>query len=245
VSWLAKRQERADRRRERNEQRRRRAAVAKRSIWSDWPLEVQHALDYFIWSALDDRALEPHEPRPFGDDERHYNAILNSHFDIDAPSTAQSTWPRVRTKDEPRPEGAVYVPYYFPDEDPYAVTTGEIAKDSYVMSRLDRRHEILGELAKTGTRVEGRPRLPSQQVLVNPDAYIEYFGWLWEQGGRFAKATADEREHVTILAPMAAVLAPGETDEERLLFTDGWVEVPHGIAMEVIQDFLDPMALLL
>ena len=44
------------------------------------PPAVVHALSYFVWAALDDMNFLPVESRPFGDDERFYNAILNSHF---------------------------------------------------------------------------------------------------------------------------------------------------------------------
>ena len=82
-------------------------------------------------------------------------------------------------------------------------------------------------------------------MLVNPDGYPGYFTRLQDEGARFVRATPEQRAKATVLAPMAAVIAPGIADEERILFTDGWFEVPYLIARQVIQDFLDPEALLL
>ena len=96
-----------------------------------------------------------------------------------------------------------------------------------------------------GTRLQHVPRVPSDDVLVNPDGYPGYFTRLQDEGARFVRATPEQREKATVLAPMAAVIAPGIADEERILFTDGWFEVPYLIARQVIQDFLDPEALLL
>lgn len=64
--------------------RRRRSAVAKRSPTSD-PPEVAHALDYFIWLALDERQFVsgPQNLRVPSDDERYYNDILNHYFGTD------------------------------------------------------------------------------------------------------------------------------------------------------------------
>ena len=132
----------------------RRSAVVKRSVTTD-PPEVAHALDFFIWSALDDAFFEPQEPRPFGDDERHYNAILNSYYEIDQPSTAQHTLGRVAPF-EPRPEGAFFVPQYFPDEDRLA-TLIALTKHSYVIARFARRHDTLKDVRHVRTWLEPAP----------------------------------------------------------------------------------------
>jgi hypothetical protein len=207
-----------------------------------YPLEVCHALDFFIWSALDDHALEPQEPRPFGDDERYYNALLNRQFEIDVPSTAVMTEMRLGDPEKPRREGVRYWPYYFPDE---YLGTHSVAKDGFVINYFSGRVGILEKIAPAGRRINGPPSLPSRDVLINPNAYTAFFPWCREEGYLFASATSEERESVTIAAPMAAVIAPGVEDESRVLFTDGWVKVPYQLARQVIQDFLDPEALLL
>jgi len=236
--WLAQRRAAAA-------ERRRRAAVVNRSTFSSIPPEVCHALDFFLWSALDDQVFEPQEPRPFSDDERYYNDILNLWYHIDVPSRAQETLPRMQTLDEPRPDGAFYLPYYFPDDDPSAITAAGVAKHNQIMVRFEHRHHVLLDLAEMGTPVEGSPSLPSKELLLNANAFPGYYAWIREeQGLRFADSTAPMREQVTVLAPMAAVIAPGVADDERLLFHAGWVKLPFDLAREVIQDFIDPEALL-
>lgn len=88
----------------------------------DYPGEVVHALDYFIWAALDEARAPTFDSRPFSDDERHYNAILNRYFGQGVPSTAEATMPRM-----PPDPGGELVPNYFPDGE--VNTTGAVAKD--------------------------------------------------------------------------------------------------------------------
>jgi hypothetical protein len=59
------------------------------------PAGVIHALDYFIWAALDEVREPTYESRPFSDDERHYNGILNRYYGIDIPSNAEASMPGI------------------------------------------------------------------------------------------------------------------------------------------------------
>jgi hypothetical protein len=206
------------------------------------PVAVIHALDFFIWSALDDHVLAPTEARPFSDDERFYNAVLNKHMRNGLASTAEWTEVRFIGTREPRQ----HVPYYFPDED--FVITSAVAKDLLVMQHFATRHDRLREAARFGTPIEGPPELPSSDAFVNPDAYTAYFTMTREQGLRFAEAPREHREAVTVIAPMAAVITPNTSDASRVLFDDGWVRLRSrpelAVVSGVIGDCLDPEALL-
>jgi hypothetical protein len=229
-----------DRRRRARELRRRRRVVANWSGTSD-PVHVSHALDYFIWSALEDQRLRPREPRPFGPDERRYNAILNRHFRIEESSTAEETEARLgRREDED-----FYVPYYFPDE-PLNVMTG-VAKHGFVMLRWEAQHRKLVTVTGNGgdefaRPLEAVPALPSGELLVSPSAYPAYYNRLLEGGHLFSRATPAERERACIAAMKAAVIAPGDVAEIRS--PEGWYAVNLEMARMVIADFLDPEALL-
>jgi hypothetical protein len=211
---------------------RRRAAVA-RGSGTDDPLEVCHALDFFIWAALDDIDFLPKESRPFGDDERHYNAILNAHFRIDVPSSALQTEFRLGGE-------KTYYARYFPDE---YLGTHTVAKDSFVVTRLSHQVGTLRKVAKAGRNLTSPPELPSSETLINPEAYVGYYNHLRDSGARFADATPEQREAVCVWAMKSAVIAPGDVEGE-IVEAEGWVAVHHEFARRTIQDFLDPEALL-
>jgi hypothetical protein len=202
------------------------------------PPEVAHALDFFIWSAMDDAEFRPTEPRPFSDDERHYNAILNRYYGIDVPSTAEQTTFRF---EGPIPEGGFDIPRYFPDE---YEGTHTVAKDLYVWKRVEHQSRTLESVAKAGEMLTAAPSLPRRDVLVNPDAYILFYTSLQRDGRRFASAAAEERERVALLAMKNCVVPPGSAEGE-IREPAGWSAVSYALARQVIADFLDPEALLL
>jgi hypothetical protein len=220
----------------------RRRAAATRPF--NVPRAVVHALDFFIWSALDDHVLTPTGPRTFGDDERFYNAVLNKHLGNGLASTAIQT--EMRFPPGPR-EHRQHVPYYYPDED--FVITSAVAKDLLVIQQFANRHERLRDTAKVfGIPIEGPPELPSGDVFVNAEAYPEYFRMTREQGLQFASALPQHREAVTVIAPMAAVITANTEDQSRVLFDEGWVRLTRaGLAgaKRLIGDCLDPEAILL
>jgi hypothetical protein len=225
-------------------QRRRKAAVRKRTGTTD-PPEVTHALDFFIWAALDDQELGPMEARPFGDDERHYNAILNRYLDYDVPSTAEMSQPRLeQERRAERPEGASYLPHYFPDQDWYLNAALAVAKHAFVLQRLFNQSDTLKGVAKAGRALDAPPTLPSTEVLINPEAYTAYYLHLRDTGRRFADALPEEREAACVSAMKSAVVAAGDA-EGGIANPDGWVAVSPALAREVIADFLDPEGLLL
>lgn len=208
----------------------------------DYPGEVVHALDYFIWAALDEHLAPTLESRPFTDDERHYNAILNRYFGHDLPSTAEATMPRM----SPGPGGRL-VPNYFPDGE--INTLEAAAKDLRVLNQFDYRQSRLDRVSEFGNDPEGvGAKMPTERwVLINPGAYKGYFQLIREDGVRFAEATHEHREVVTMTAAMAAVIAAGTDDESRFLFPfpDGWKALDPTIAQGVIPDALDPEALVI
>jgi len=181
------------------------------------------------------------ESRPFSDDERHYNAILNRYVGSDVPSTAEATMPRM-----PLGPGGRLVPNYFPDGE--INTTGAVAKDLRVLNQFEYRQDRLNELAKFASDAGAvGAKMPTSWVLLNADAYAGYFRLKLEEGLRFADAPDVDREVVTMTAPKAAVIAPGTDDESRFLFPfpDGWKALYLTTAKRVIPDALDPEALLL
>ena len=106
------------------------------------PGEVVHALDFFIWAALHEAVFPPTELRPFGDDERYYNAILNKHFGYDIPSTAERSVVLELEIGRPRPrEPRNHVPTYFPDAE--LGVTAAVAKNLRVLNQFEYRNDRL------------------------------------------------------------------------------------------------------
>jgi hypothetical protein len=196
-----------------------------------------HALNFFIWASLDDHEFEPMEPRPFGNDERHYNAILNRDLDDDTPSTATMTMPRFTTRAD-RPDSGFYIPAYFPDEDAPAILA--TAKDALVVEHLLSQERMLNRLAEFGHSIMDVPAGPSREVRISPDAYKGFYLAVRESGRRFADATREERESVWMSAMKAAVIRPGDTREPQN--PEHWVAVEAKLARGLIPDFLDPEA---
>ena len=210
------------------------------------PGEVIHALDFFIWAALDEAAFPPTELRPFGDDERYYNAILNKHFGWDIPSTAETSVVLQLQLDMvglPRHGEPEHVPTYFPDAELDVIAA--VSKDLRVLNQFQYRNDRLERVASVSSDAEAvRAQMPtSRWVLVNPSAYSGYFRLNREKGLRFADATHERREGVTVIAPMAAVIPQGTDDPSRLLFDTGWKAAEPIIAKRLLPDFLDPESL--
>jgi len=222
----------------------RRRAKASRPF--NMPLEVVHALDFFIWAALDEIVFPPTESRPFSDDERHYNAILNRHFGIDARSTAEASFAIPLPPASGDPADRKIPATYFPDEGGLEVTAA-IAKDLAVLNNFEHRVRRLRDVARLSSDAAavGAKMPTSRWVLVNPEAYSGYFRHIRdEQGLRFADAPYQHREAVTMIAPMAAVIARDTDDESRMLFKDGWKAAEPVIAERLLPDCLDPQILL-
>jgi hypothetical protein len=212
------------------------------------PAEIIHALDFFIWAALDEIVFPPTEPRPFSDGERYYNAVLNKHFRIDARSTAEESFVLPLPPAAGDPADQKIPPTYFPDEGGLEVFAAT-RKDLAVLNHFEYRVQRLRNVARVSNAVrEGTVRdvMPtSPWVLVNPPAYPWYFRHIRDdQGLRFADATHEHREAVTLTAPMVAVIAPYTDDPSRILLPYGWKQISPGWA-KLIGDMLDPEALLL
>jgi hypothetical protein len=206
-----------------------------------YPPEVMHAFDYFLWSALDDINLLPTEPRPFGDDERHYNGVLNAHLfpkEVrrgEMNSDALTTWRRPFGLGEV-PAGAIYVPYYFPDNMSYdsldrSLTT---TKSYYLACLVETRKEALEVLTECGCG-ETLDKHPgdSRSHLVRPDGYLDYYARLRSEGILFADASPYERERACVESKLAAVAPWGTAIEDE----SEWFAVRSASVKTILPDF--------
>jgi hypothetical protein len=204
------------------------------------PPPVVHALSYFVWSALDDWNILPTESRPFGDDERFYNNVINAYLFPaqvrrgELTSTAQFTYSRPDAPGSESP-GAYYGPNYFPDEmGPF----GE-AKDHYVTVMVEHRIKRLKMEFDKGMPVNAR-YAASRKYLVCADGYLGYYEMLRARGCLFADASPSERENACIESMRAAVVpfsAPVDDENEWRMCRTDFVE-------RGLPDFVDPFAVL-
>ena len=203
-----------------------------------YPREVLHAFDYFIWSALDDINLLPTETRPFNDEERHYNRVLNAHLfprevkHRDMAGDAAEMWAR-------SPLEASYMPYYFPDDFSYESRTRALSpvKGAYLANLVEIRVDSLETFAKSGWRLDEHAG-DSRCHLVQPDGYLGYYARLREEGTLFANATPYERERACFESKQTAVAPWGTAIEDET----GWFACPSAIIKKVLPDFVEAAA---
>lgn len=202
---------------------------------SGYPAEVVQAFDFFVWSALDDMNLMPTEPRPFGDDERYYNSLLNAYLfprevrrgEIKGNTTEM--WSR-------SPLAASYMPYYFPDDFSYESRERalSVAKHAHLLALVSGRVERLKEAAKASAPLSESPNY-NFTCLIRPDGYLAFYDGLRDRGKRFATASESEREQAAETAIKAALLPRSVTVENG----NEWYACSPRIAEQLVPDLIE------
>lgn len=202
-----------------------------------YPLEVAHALDFFLWAALEDRHGAGNQTREFGQDEKLYNGILNRYLVGEDP-VGGIPGPDYQLA---RPEGAEYFPRHFPD----AITASpEMLEKSYLVTKHADNHverlKTALSIAFPFDRTEESPRAP---YLVQRDGYVSFLKRLLSSGASFASASPAQREAATVLAYRAALRPSGEVDD--VWFTGGPVgALTTGDVKTLLPAFLEPEELI-
>lgn len=201
------------------------------------PNEVTHAFDYFVWSALDDRTFQPEKPRPFGDDERYYNAVLNAYLFPDEVREGELT--SSETKTLPRlPSFTQYAPHYFPD----GATALVIVKNWHLWQHIGYRVERLRQAAKMAEPFAPGMECPDDFFVLRDEAYVGYYKSLQAAGRRFSEASREEREAACVLSMKAALNHNDEVGDEphdELAYL-----VSRNVTRSLLPDFEEPEALL-
>ena len=214
--------------------------------YSTDPPEVVHALDFFLWAVSDDRNLMPTDIRAFGDDERHYNDVLNRHFLGDLVRDGSLTSTAVET--EPRFAGMKYVSHAFPDDPPdlFAATL----KDHGIALHISDRVERLRAAAEMSVPLREAEGVRARDLLLAPERYVGYYTNMRQAGVLFADAAPIDRELAPVRAMRSAVmhaepLLDPAGGHVTINDTGGWFVIDaRVVAKELLADFLEPEALL-